>query len=314
MSTEDQSPPVDAAPEVDGETARGSVDESVMSFFEELERLLEQSYQPPCWNLPVLDQLTDKLHPKELLVIGGRPSTGKFSLLLQMIDGSPAQNGQRTLLFSLDSHRTRVARRWLSRLARVETRKIRGALMTQDDLTWLTAAANRLHESRKDIIIDDTPRQTIGYILDRIRKVHERSGVALATIDFVQLLETTPGRETREQEISLIARSLKALAHELEIPIVVVSQLNRMSTGRDTASNIPRKPVTWDLRDSGALEDAADTVLLLHRPELYDKYEDWGIVEINVAKQRHGPKDMVRARFDEATGIFRDEPKEDSPG
>jgi replicative DNA helicase len=240
------------------------------------------------------------------VVIGGRPSTGKSSLLQQVIHVSTFPHGKKVLLFSLDCHRTNVVERLMTREARVDPFRVREGLLTQDEVVALTAAANRLCNRRSCLVIDDTPRPTINYVVSRARKLHDIQEIALLAIDFVQLIETLPGRENREQEMSIIARSLKALAHELEIPVIAVSQLNRMSTGRDTARSIPRRPTTWDLRDSGALEDAADTVVLLHRPELYGDLEHRGMVEIDVAKQRNGPRGSLYCRLNAELGEFVD--------
>ncbi len=164
---------------------RGTIEEAIIACFEEIESMLQRGVASSIrWGLPSLDALTEGIHPKELLVIGGRPSTGKSSLLMQVIDNSTTSQGKRILLFSLDSHRTRFVRRWLSRDARLDSARIRSILLTQDDVQALTAAANKIH-SRSDVIIDDTPRPTIDYILNRARSVHAQYGLALLAVDFV---------------------------------------------------------------------------------------------------------------------------------
>jgi len=252
-----------------------------------------------------LDQLLCGLNAGDLIVLAARPSMGKTALALNVIENAALsqpewlQRKPVLLHFTLEMGRQSIVARMLCSMARVEAHRIRSGRIPSDDLHLLTAACDRL--SRTSIFIDDTSALSMMSLRSRARRQKARTGLDLIVVDYLQLL-SFPKSESRQQEISDISRSLKSLARELEVPVVALAQLSRQVELRDD-----KRPQLSDLRESGSIEQDADVVLLLYRPEYYPALRDEenkGLAEVIVAKQRNGPTGTVRLQFFEATMRF----------
>ena len=183
--------------------------------------------------------------------------------------------------------------RMLASVAKVDSQKIRKGFLGETDWPKLTMAAGSLSEA--PIFIDDTPAITVLEMKAKARRLKAEFGLGLVIVDYLQLMRSGGGRESREQEISEISRSLKALAKELSVPVIALSQLNRKVEDRTN-----RRPQMADLRESGAIEQDADVIAFIYRDEVYNKSEDnpeKGIAEVIIAKQRNGPTGTVKLAF-----------------
>ncbi|MDP8274901.1 MAG: replicative DNA helicase, partial [Candidatus Euphemobacter frigidus] len=252
-----------------------------------------------------LDNLTCGLQPSELAVLAGRPSMGKTALALGIAEHASLKEKKRVGIFSLEMSSDALGRRMLCSNARVDAQNLRRGFLSTKDMVKLAHAAGRLSEA--GMWIDDMPGATNLELRARARNMKARFDIDLLIVDYLQLMQATTGRsENRQQEVSDISRSLKALARELEIPILVVSQLNRGPEDRPD-----RRPRLSDLRESGAIEQDADLVILIMRPGAYpDLIEDDPDLEnlayVNVAKQRNGPTGEIKLTFIKRYTRFED--------
>lgn len=235
-----------------------------------------------------LDSLTQGLHPGDLIVVAGRPAMGKSTLALDLARSCSIKHGLASVIFTLEMRRNEVIMRLLSAEARVALHHIRSGNMTDDD--WGRLARRMGEVSAAPLFIDDSPDLTFTQIRARVRRLRERYDLRLAVVDTINLMTYgTRPFDTRYLEISEIARCLKQLAKELEIPIIAVSQLNRGPEQRPD-----KKPMVADLRDAGTIEDNADIVLLLHREAAYEvESPRAGEADFIVAKHRNGPTATV---------------------
>jgi len=239
-----------------------------------------------------LDRLTAGLQPADLIVVAGRPSMGKTAFSLN-IAAHAAFRGIGVAVFSLEMAKEQLVLRMLCSEARVDNSKMRSGYLGERDFPKLATAAGRLHEA--PIYIDDTPAISVLELRAKARRlVRDRSKkVGLIVVDYLQLMRGMGGASNREQEISEISRSLKALAKELNVPVIAISQLNRRVEDRGD-----KRPMMSDLRESGAIEQDADVILFIYREEVYNpKTDNKGIAEVIVAKQRNGPTDTVNLTF-----------------
>ncbi|HXG52092.1 MAG TPA: replicative DNA helicase [candidate division Zixibacteria bacterium] len=239
-----------------------------------------------------LDRLTAGLQPADLIVVAGRPSMGKTAFSLNIATNA-AFRGVGVAVFSLEMAREQLVLRMLCSEARVDNSKMRSGYLGERDFPKLASAAGRLHEA--PIYIDDTPAISVLELRAKARRlVRDRSKkVGLIVVDYLQLMRGMGTASNREQEISEISRSLKALAKELNIPVIAISQLNRRVEDRGD-----KRPMMSDLRESGAIEQDADVIMFIYRDEVYNpKSENKGIAEVIVAKQRNGPTDTVTLTF-----------------
>jgi replicative DNA helicase len=239
-----------------------------------------------------LDKLTAGLQPSDLIIVAGRPSMGKTAFSLN-IAANAAFAGTGVAVFSLEMAKEQLVLRMLCSEARVNNSKVRSGYLAERDFPKLASAAGRLHEAL--IYIDDTPAISVLELRAKARRlVRDRSKkVGLIVIDYLQLMRGMGGASNREQEISEISRSLKALAKELAVPVIAISQLNRRVEDRGD-----RRPMMSDLRESGAIEQDADVIMFIYRDEVYNQHsEEKGKAEIIVAKQRNGPIDKVDLTF-----------------
>jgi len=258
-----------------------------------------------------LDKLTCGLQPSELIVLAGRPSMGKTAFALTIAEQVALVDKKRVGLFSLEMSAASLGRRMLCCNARVDAQNLRRGFISTKDSVKLAHAAGRLSEA--GIWIDDRPGLTNLELRARARDMKARCDIDLLVVDYLQLMQATTGRsESRQQEVSDISRSLKALARELDVPVLVLSQLNRGPEDRPD-----RRPRLSDLRESGAIEQDADLVVMIMRPGAYpDLIENDpsldNLVFVNVAKQRNGPTGEIKLTFIKRYTRFEDyaEPEE----
>ncbi|MFE2041648.1 replicative DNA helicase [Streptomyces sp. NPDC059477] len=232
-----------------------------------------------------LDALTHGLHPGQVVIVAGRPALGKSTLGVDMVRSCSVRHGRPSVFFSLEMSRREVQHRVLSAEARIGLHHIRGGTMTDSD--WVRFADNSARIGKAPLTIDATPNQTVMQIKARCRRLKQRGGLDLVVIDYLQLLTSGTSRrqENRQQEVSDMSRSIKLMAKELEVPVVVLAQLNRGPEQRTD-----KKPQVADLRESGSLEQDADMVILLHREDAYDKESPRaGEADLIVGKHRAGP-------------------------
>ncbi len=266
-----------------------------------------------------LDDMLCGLNPGDLIVLAARPSMGKTALALNMIDyaatHAPESLGRppAILFFSLEMGQQSIVRRMLCSRARVDAHKLRTGRIPNEDYQKLAEAAGELTST--NVFIDDSPGLTVMSLRSRSRRLKAKHGLDLLVVDYLQLM-SHPRAESRQQEISQISRALKELARELEVPVIALSQLSRAVELRED-----KKPQLSDLRESGSIEQDADVVLLLFRPEYYftEGSEGWkdeyrGSAEIILAKQRNGPTGLVRLGFAAPTMRFENRvPTADEP-
>ncbi len=255
-----------------------------------------------------LDDLTSGLQKSELIIIAGRPSMGKTSFALNIAQYAALEAQTPAAIFSLEMSKEQLAFRLLASEAKVDSQRLRKGFLGETDWPKLTTAAGKLSDA--PIFIDDTPAITVLEMKAKSRRLKADQGLGLIIVDYIQLMRTGSYRESREQEISEISRSLKALAKELRVPVIALSQLNRKVEERPN-----RRPQMADLRESGAIEQDADVIAFIYRDEVYNKSDDnpeKGTAEIIIAKQRNGPTGMVKLAFLERFTSFENLARADS--
>jgi replicative DNA helicase len=240
-----------------------------------------------------LDEKTAGLQPSDLIIIAGRPSMGKTAFALNIATYASLEAGIGVAVFSLEMAREQLVLRMLCSEARVDNSKVRAGYLGERDFPELAKAAGRLHEAH--VYIDDTPAISILELRAKTRRLirDREKKIGLVIVDYLQLMRGMGMANNREQEISEISRSLKALAKELRVPVIALSQLNRRVEDRGD-----RRPMMADLRESGAIEQDADVIMFIYRDEVYNpKSADQGIAEIIIAKQRNGPIGTIQLAF-----------------
>jgi replicative DNA helicase len=240
-----------------------------------------------------LDELTAGLQPSDLVIVGGRPSMGKTAFCLNIAEHAALRADSGVAVFSLEMSKEQLAMRMLCSEARVDLSKVRTGHLSDREFRELAEAAARL--SYAPIYVDDTPAMSVVELRAKARRLHRdpAAKLKLIVVDYLQLMRSSEGKDSREQEISEISRSLKALAKELHVPVVALSQLNRQVESRDRG-----RPRLADLRESGAIEQDADVIMFIYREEVYVEDSDkQGLAEIIVAKQRNGPIGNVDLTF-----------------
>jgi len=229
------------------------------------------------------DKLTAGLQAGELIIIAGRPSMGKTTLALNIGENAAIGSKVPTAIFSMEMPSQQLAFRMISSLGRVDQTHLRTGNFPDEDWSRINTAVQLMSEA--PIFIDDTPSLSPTEIRARARRLHREHGLGLIIIDYLQLMQVEGSKENRATEISEISRSLKALAKELEIPVIALSQLNRSVEQRTD-----KRPVMSDLRESGAIEQDADLIAFIYREEVYNQDTPRkGIADIAIAKQRNGP-------------------------
>ncbi len=245
-----------------------------------------------------LDDMTTGFQKGDLVIVAARPSMGKTAMVLNMAQYAAIEHSIPVAIFSLEMSKDSLVQRLLTAEGRVDSQRMRKGTLQSDDFARLARAAGIL--SAAPMWIDDTPGITLLEIRSKARRLKAANDIQLVIVDYLQLIHTPTESESRQQEISFISRSLKGLAKELEVPIIVLSQLSRAPEAR---AGEHRRPQLSDLRDSGAIEQDADVVMFIYRQEMYDGVVDKdgnsleGRAEINLAKQRNGPTGTVNLFF-----------------
>ena len=230
-----------------------------------------------------LDEMTAGLQPSDLIIVAGRPSMGKTTLAVNFAENAAIKHQVPVAIFSMEMPGESLALRMMSSLGHIDQHKIRTGKLDDDDWPRLTSAVSLLDTA--PIFIDDTPALTPLELRARARRLKREHNIGMIVIDYLQLMTIGNSRENRTTEISEISRNLKALAKELEVPVIALSQLNRSLEQRSD-----RRPVMSDLRESGAIEQDADVIMFIYRDEVYNEDSPHkGLAEIIIGKQRNGP-------------------------
>ena len=229
-----------------------------------------------------LDTLLSGLQPSDLVILAARPSMGKTAFSLNLTAHATLRHGSTAAFFSMEMSKEQIAARMMTSEARISGSRMRTGKLRQDDWTPLLGAVERLEQA--ELFIDDTPAMTVGAVRAKCRRVKAMRGLDLIVVDYLQLMRSDDKMQSREQEISSISRGLKALAKEMHVPVVALSQLNR-----GVEQRADKRPMMSDLRESGAIEQDADVIMFLYRDEVYNKTPDnQGLAEVLVRKQRNG--------------------------
>lgn len=239
-----------------------------------------------------LDDLTSGLQPSDLIIVAGRPSMGKTTIAMNMAENIAIKSGMPVAIFSMEMPGDALAMRMMSSLGRIDQHKVRTGKLEDHEWPRLTSAISLLGETK--MFIDDTPALSPTEVRARARRLTREHGqLGLIVLDYLQLMQSPSSGENRVQQISDISRGLKALAKELNVPVVALSQLNRNLESRPN-----KRPMMSDLRESGAIEQDADLIIFVYRDEVYNEDSpDKGIAEVIVGKQRNGPLGTVRLTF-----------------
>ncbi|WP_422927344.1 replicative DNA helicase [Singulisphaera sp. PoT] len=238
-----------------------------------------------------LDDMTGGFQQGQLIIVAARPSMGKTAFALNICEHAALALKVPVLFVSLEMGQVELAERLLCARSRVDGHKIRtGQNLAHRDLTQLSNSFNELRES--PLFIDDTPSRNMLQITANSRRLKSRADLGLIVLDYIQLVDSDESRDSRQEQIAKISRRLKTLAREMKVPVIALSQLNRAVENRED-----RRPRMADLRESGAIEQDADMVLLLHRPEYYDPNDQPGVAELIVAKNRNGATGTVKLSF-----------------
>lgn len=239
-----------------------------------------------------LDEMTSGLQPADLIIVAGRPSMGKTSFAMNIAEHVAIQSKRPVAVFSMEMPGDSLAMRMMSSLGRIDQHRVRTGKLEDDEWPRLTSAVNILANAA--MFIDDTPALSPTEVRARARRLKREQGdLGLIVLDYIQLMQAPGSAENRATEISAISRSLKALAKELNVPVIALSQLNRSLEQRTN-----KRPVMSDLRESGAIEQDADLIVFIYRDEVYNEdSKDKGTAEIIISKQRNGPIGTVRLTF-----------------
>lgn len=232
-----------------------------------------------------LDYKTSGLQPSDLVLVAARPSMGKTAFVLNLVDHVAVRKGMPCMIFSLEMSKEQLVNRMLAMESNVDSQKLRTGNLSDTDWDAIVEGIGVIGNS--NLIIDDTPGISVTELRSKCRKMKLEYGLSLIVIDYIQLMSGSGKRssESRQQEISEISRSLKALAREMNAPVVALSQLSRACETR-----LEHRPMLSDLRESGAIEQDADVVMFLYRDDYYNKDTDTpNIAEVIIAKQRNGP-------------------------
>ncbi len=258
--------------------------------------------------LSELDALLGGLQKSDLIILAARPGVGKTSLALNIALNAALHHRMHVAFFSLEMSAEQLAQRLLSMMTQINSQKLRKGNLTEREWQQLIEAAATLAET--DFYVDDTPGASVMEVRSKARRLHAEIRLDLIIVDYLQLMQGDTRTENRVQEISYISRSLKALAREINVPLLALSQLSR---GVEQRHN--KRPILSDLRESGSLEQDADVVLFLYREDYYEQEETTkpNLAEIRVAKHRHGPTGTVEVYFDKEHTRFSDFNRQNQP-
>jgi len=237
------------------------------------------------------DEKTAGLQSSDLIIIAGRPSMGKTAFAINIAEHAAIKSKLSVAVFSMEMPGEQLAMRMMSSLGRIDQHKVRTGRLLDDDWPRLTSAVEILKDAK--LFIDDTPALTPAELRSRCRRIKREAGLDLIVVDYLQLMQVPGTVENRATEISEISRTLKAMAKELSVPVVALSQLNR-----SLESRTDKRPVMSDLRESGAIEQDADVIVFIYRDEVYNNDSpSKGLAEIIISKQRNGPIGMIKLAF-----------------
>ncbi len=237
------------------------------------------------------DGMTSGLQPADLIIVAGRPSMGKTTFAMNLAENAAISAGVGVAVFSMEMPAESLTLRMMSSLGRINQTKVRSGQLDEEDWPRLTSAVSILNEAQ--IFIDDTPALSPTEMRARVRRLKRKHDIGLIVVDYLQLMQVKGGAENRVNEISEISRGLKALAKEMNVPVIALSQLNR---GLEQRPN--KRPVMSDLRESGAIEQDADLIVFIYRDEVYNEDSpDKGTAEIIIGKHRNGPLGVARLTF-----------------
>src|SRR3990167_2065279 len=265
----------------------------VKDSFKKIEELFENKKEVTglATGLTDFDRITCGLQGGDLIIIAARPSMGKTALAINMAEHISLNEHKTVAIFSLEMSKEQIVTRMLCSQSRIDSSKLRKGELSDRDWPALTRAGGDLSEV--NLFVDDPPPPTVLEMRAKARRLKKEKGLDLLIVDYLQLVRGSGFNNNREQEISEISRSLKALAKELHVPVVALSQLNRAVENRNN-----RRPQLADLRESGAIEQDADLITFIYRDEVYDPNSpDRGVAELIVGKQRNGPTGMCRMAF-----------------
>ena len=271
------------------------VKEVLSRVVDRIDTLFEQD--SPITGLPTgfndFDEQTSGMQPADLVIVAGRPSMGKTTFAMNLAEHAAIKSNVPVAVFSMEMPADALAMRMLSSLGQIDQHRLRTGRLNDDDWPRLTSAIALLNEA--PLFIDDTPALTVTELRARARRLKREHGLSMIVIDYIQLMQgsSRSSNENRATEISEISRSLKALAKELEVPVVALSQLNRSLEQRPN-----KRPIMSDLRESGAIEQDADLIVFIYRDEVYNEDSaEKGKAEIIISKQRNGPIGTVALTF-----------------
>ena len=244
-----------------------------------------------------LDAKTGGLQQSDLIIVAGRPGLGKTSLALNFVEHAAIALGKTCAVFSLEMSEMQLVQRLISMTAEIDGNRMRRGRLSMEELTAISDASSRLQQSA--IFVEESSRLTVTDILAKSRRLQaERGGLDLVVIDYLQLIEGVGNDQNRVQEVAKITRSLKAIARELQVPVIALSQLSRQIETRGT------EPMLSDLRESGSIEQDADLVLFLWQKDQQDRKD--GVVRLKLAKHRNGPIADIDLHFEAELTRFRD--------
>jgi replicative DNA helicase len=248
-----------------------------------------------------MDEMLNGMQRGEMIIVAARPSMGKTSFAMNMIEGVAADQQIPCAVFSLEMSKQQLAQRLLCSRGNIDSHKLRKGMLSNEDHQKLAMVVGEL--AKAPIFVDDAAGLTVLDLRAKCRRLKREHNIQAIMIDYLQLMEESTG-DSRQQQISTISRGIKAVARELMVPVVCLSQLNRASEGRDG-----HRPRMSDLRESGAIEQDADVIMLLHREDYYHKgeadYVQTNVAEVIIEKQRNGPTGMVELIFDGKCTRFR---------
>ncbi|HEV8379399.1 MAG TPA: replicative DNA helicase [Tepidisphaeraceae bacterium] len=247
-----------------------------------------------------LDDMLNGLQNGEMVIVAARPSMGKTSLAMNLVEGMAAERNMACAIFSLEMSKQQLAQRMLCSRGKIDSHKLRRGMLQSHEYAHLANVVGQL--AKAPVWVDDSPGLTILDLRAKARRLKLQHDIKCIMIDYMQLMDN-PGPESRQQQISEISRGIKSVARELNVPVIALSQLNRQSEGRDG-----HRPRMSDLRESGSIEQDADVIMLLHREDYYKMaepdFQPDNIAEVIIAKQRNGPTGTIKLYFDSKSTRF----------
>ncbi|WP_111976640.1 replicative DNA helicase [Algibacillus agarilyticus] len=277
----------------EGPQSMGIVLENTIKRIEEAMTLGKDGVTGVTTGFAELDKLTSGMQPSDLIIVAARPSMGKTTFAMNLVENASLAHDKPVLVFSLEMPAEQIMMRSLASLSRVNQTSVRTGQLEDDDWARISSTVSLLNQ-RQNIFIDDSSGLTPTEVRSRARRVHrDHGGISMIMVDYLQLMTVPSLSDNRTLEIAEISRSLKSLAKELQVPVIALSQLNR---GLEQRAD--KRPINSDLRESGSIEQDADLIMFIYRDEVYNENSEFkGIGEIIIGKQRNGPLGVARLAF-----------------